>query len=172
MVVRCRARRVSHAVRALSVWNAGRRDDQARGGTPAYVAAHHIAVVDGRLPFEQAYCLSRPVIDYCGGPFAPERAGPMSWKVLKLLAADNLVLVTSEFSEHLRPAVELANSALLIEELGSVPPAGVRITGFTPSRRRIERYVEASELGADLVAAAVRASAQELTVRHRDDGGS
>jgi hypothetical protein len=96
----------------------------------------------------------------------------MSWKVLKVLAVDDLVVVTSEFSERLRPAVELAVSALLIEELGFSPPAGVRITGFTPSRRKIERYVEATELGADLVAAAMRAIAQELTVRHRLDEGA
>lgn len=129
-------------------------------GPPAYVAAHRIAVVDGCLPFEQAYCLSRLVIEHGGGPFAPERAGTMSWKALNALAGENLVFVTSELSDRLRPEVELTISALLIEEFGSSPPAGVRINGFITSRRRkIDRYAEVTEQGADLVAAAVRAVA-------------
>jgi hypothetical protein len=130
-------------------------------GPPAYVAAHRIAVIDGRLPFERAYCLSRLVIEHGGGPIAPERAGTMSWKVLKALAAEDLVFVTSELSDRLRPVVELTISALFIEEFGSAPPAGLRINGFTTSSRRIDRYVEVTEQGADLVATAVRAVAHD-----------
>jgi hypothetical protein len=131
-------------------------------GPPAYVAAHRIAVVDGCLQFEQAYCLSRLVIEHGGGPFVPERAAAMSWKVLKALAGENLVFVTSEFSDRLRPEVELTISALFIEEFGSAPPAGVRINGFITSRRRkIDRYVEVTEQGADLVATSVRAIAHD-----------
>jgi hypothetical protein len=131
-------------------------------GPPAYVAAHRIAVVDGCLPFEQAYCLSRLVIEHGGGPFAAERAGTMSWKVLKALAGEDLVFVTSEFCDRLRPEVALTISGLFIEEFGLSPPAGVRIDGFITSRRReIDRYVEITEQGADLVATAVRAVAHD-----------
>lgn len=131
-------------------------------GPAAYVAAHRIAVVDGCLPFEQAYCLSRLVIEHGGGPFAPEHAGTMSWKVFKALAGANFVFVTSELSDRLRPAVELTISALFVEEFGCAPPAGVRLNGFVTSRRHtIKRYVEATEQGADLVATAVRAVAHD-----------
>jgi len=63
------------------------------------------------MPFEQGYCLARLVIEHGGGPFAPERGGTMSLNVFKALAAEDLVLVTSEFSERLRPEVELTISA-------------------------------------------------------------
>ncbi len=136
-------------------------------GPPAYVAAHRIAVVDGRLPFEHAYCLSRLVVEHGGGPFPPEPAGTMSWKVFKALASEELVFVTSELSDGLRPDVELTISALFIEEFGSTPPAGVRINGFITSRRRkIDRYITVAAQGADLVAAAVRAVAHD----HGNDG--
>ena len=136
-------------------------------GPPAYVAAYRIAVVDGRLPFEQAYCLARLVIEHGGGPFVPERAGTMSWRVLKALADEDLVFVTSELSDRLRPAVELTVSALFIEELGGAPPGGVRFDGFrTSRRRRVDRFAEVSERGADLVAAAVHAVAHD----HADNG--
>ncbi len=130
-------------------------------GPPAYVAAHRIAVIDKRLPFEQAYCLSRLVIEHGGGPLVPERAGTMSWRRFKPLAAENLVLVTSEFSDALIPAVEVTISALFVEELGYAPPSKVRINGFIPTHRRADRYVEVTEQGADLVATAVRAVTQD-----------
>jgi hypothetical protein len=123
------------------------------------VAAHRIAVVDRRLPFEQAYCLARLVIDHAGGPFVAERAGVMSFAVFKLLAAEDLVSVTTELNDNLRPRVELTISKLFVEKLGMTPPVGLRRTGYiTSSRRKITRYVEATEQGADLVVAAVRAA--------------
>lgn len=133
-------------------------------GPPAYVAGHRIAVVEGRLPFEQAYCLSRLVLEHGGGPFVPEREGTMSLKLFKALAGEDLVLVTSQLSERLRPQVELTISSLFVEELGMTPPAGVRITGFTPSRRKIHLYVEVTEQGADMVAYAVRIIARDQSV--------
>jgi hypothetical protein len=126
-------------------------------GSPAFVAAHRIAVVDQRLPFEQAYCLSRLVINHGGGPLVPERDGTMSLKLFKTLAAEDSVIITSEFSERLRPEIELTLSTLFINELGSVPPPGVRVNGFTQSRRKIDRYVEVTEQGANIVVAALRA---------------
>jgi len=144
-------------------------------GPPAYVAAHRIAVTDERLPFEQAYCLARLVIEHGGGPLVPERTGTMSWRVFKPLAADDLVLVTSEFSDALSPAVEVTISALFVEELGYAPPAKVRINGFIPSHRRTDRYVEVTQRGAELVANAVRSAVGHRAVAargHLRHGGS
>jgi hypothetical protein len=126
-------------------------------GPLAYVVAHRIAVVDELLAFEEAYCLSRLVLEHRGGPFVPERSGTMSLKLFKSLAAEDLVLITSQFSETLRPEIALTISSLLIQEHGSTPPVGVRVTGFAQRRRNVDRYAEASEAGVDMVAVAMRA---------------
>jgi hypothetical protein len=143
------------------VWHARPVTSTPVTGPLAYVAAHRIAVVDERLPFELAYCLSRLVIEHGCGPLAPERRGTMSLKVFKALAGEDLVIITSEFDERLRPEVELTLSELFIDEVGPTPPAGLRITGFTPGRRNIDRFVEVTEHGADIVVTAVRAVVQD-----------
>ena len=37
-------------------------------GTPSYVTAHRIAVIDGNIAFDLAYLLATLVIEYGGGP--------------------------------------------------------------------------------------------------------
>jgi hypothetical protein len=123
------------------------------GGPPAYVAAHRISVIDGRLPFEQAYCLTKLVFDHAGGPVVPQRAGPVSLKLCKALAAGDLVLLTGEMSETMPAAIRLPVTAAIIEELGYVPDQTMVVEHYDASRRRKKAawFVEVTQAGLDLV---------------------
>jgi hypothetical protein len=123
-------------------------------GPPAYVAAHRIAVIDGRLPFDEAYCLAKIVFYHAGGPTVPERTGPISLKLCKELAAQDLVFLTAEMREPTRAIVRLTVSALLIEELGWAPDGGTELTTVPTRRRKADWFVEVTQDGLDLVAAA------------------
>ncbi|GII23654.1 hypothetical protein [Planosporangium mesophilum] len=126
------------------------------GGPPAYVAAHRIAVVDGRLPFEQAYCLTKLVFDHAGGPVVPERRGQMSLKLCKALAVENLVMLTGEMSETMPAIVRLTVTASFLEELGYLPEQIVVVESRNSGgHKNVNWFVEVTQEGLDLVASAI-----------------
>jgi hypothetical protein len=117
-------------------------------GSPAYVAAHHIAVVEERLPFAEAYCLSRLVFEHSGGPVIPGKEGPVSLQLCKRLALKELVQFTNEVSDSSANA-RLSIAPGLLAQLGDRPQPVRR-----SDRRRTMWPVEVTQLGLDLVAAA------------------
>jgi hypothetical protein len=127
------------------------------GGPSAYVAAHRISTVDGRMSFEQAYCLAKLVFDHAGGPVVPERIGSISLKLCKALAAENLVMLTGEMNETMPAIVRLTVTASFLEELGHLPEQTVVVEGYNSGRRqkRVDWFVEVTQEGLDLVASAV-----------------
>src|SRR3954469_9732054 len=110
------------------------------GGPPAYVAAHRIATVDRRLPFDQAYCLSKLVFDHAGGPFVPERNGPISFKLCKALSAENLLILSGEMNETLSAVVRLSTTALFLQELGHAPEQAAVVQEYGPGRKKVDWF--------------------------------
>ena len=126
------------------------------GGPPAYVAAHQIAVVDRRLPFEQAYCLAKLVFDHGGGPAVPERSGPVSIKLCKALAAEDLVLLSGEMSESIPLTVRLTTPASLLDVVDRPPDQAIVLETYGSSRRKkVSWFAEVTQKGLDLVASAI-----------------
>ncbi|MEH0975171.1 hypothetical protein V6U77_28985 [Micromonospora sp. CPCC 205546] len=127
------------------------------GGPPAYVAAHQIAVIDKRLPFDQAYCLAKLVFDHSGGPAVPERSGPVSLKLCKALAAEDLVLLTGEMTEVMPVTVRLTVSASILDMLGPPPASTVIVEAGGGGRRRkkAEWFAEVTQEGLDLVTSTI-----------------
>ena len=119
--------------------------------------AHKIAVVDGRLPFELAYCLSLLVFDHAGGPIEPERTGPMSLTLLKQLSAQDLVFVTAEMISPARAVVRLTATPAIVDEMVDIPASTVVVTYYDVARRKKKAnwFVEVTQQGLDLVAGAL-----------------
>ena len=130
------------------------------GGPPAYRAAHKIAVIDGRLSFEQAYCLSRLVLDYGSGSAVPERGGVLSLKLCQELAAENLVLVTAEMISATMATVRLTVTPAMLDEIIDIPAPTIVVNTYEAARRRKKAnwFVQVTQLGLDLVAAALEPS--------------
>lgn len=127
------------------------------GGPPAYVAAHRIAVVDKRLPFDQAYCLAKLVFEHAGGPVAPDRQGPVSLKLCKALAAEDLVMLTADMAEATPATARLTVTAAMLDMLDHVPGPTVVVETSGSRRKKVDWRVEVTQDGLDLVPAAMEA---------------
>ena len=127
-------------------------------GSPAYVAAHRISVVDGRLPFDQAFCLATLVVEHAGGPVAPGRTGPIALDLCKQLSSADLVLLTTEMLSRTRATVRLTVSPSVLDEFVDMPAPTIVVSEYEIDRprRKAHRYAEVTQAGLDLVVEALR----------------
>lgn len=120
-------------------------------GPPAYVAAHRIAVLDKRLPFDQAHCLARLVYEHGGGPFPAERSGQMGLKLFKALAAEGLVNLDVTVNDPVPVIVRLRVPPTMVDTFEEF--SGRTITVWAkPRGKSAVWYAEATQEGLDLVA--------------------
>jgi hypothetical protein len=125
-------------------------------GPPAYRAAHRIAVVHERLPFEQALCLATLVLDYEGGPVVPNSHPYVSLKLCKALMAKDLVLLTGDMTDALPVKVRLTVSEALLDIFDNVPDRKVIVEyGSYRGRRKADWLAEVTQDGMDMVASAI-----------------
>jgi hypothetical protein len=120
------------------------------GGSPAFVAAHGIAA-ETHMAFDQAYALSRIVLDEGGGP-VPFTGRTVIIRKLAVTALAKLGLLevvgSSDFDQ--RAYVQL-NVDGRLSELLDAKYAGVRIS-FGPAQEKLRWVAVATQQAFDLVA--------------------
>ena len=127
------------------------------GGSPAYVAAHRIALLHRRLPFGEALCLTTLVLEYTGGPVVPGGAGPITVDHCLKLFERGFVTMTTEMISHVPALARLTLSSSILEELVGT---GAVIQESETERRpqQPKYYVEVTQTGLDLVVDALEPS--------------